>query len=133
DKMEKAKARGAGIEGERWRKLFNNAKSFFFTNYHEDWSTRKKGEVFMRFGSVVDIFKPTTRDKYRIKYRFIHFLDVKDEWELAKKFDGIWMSSYKLRVMSARERSLSSKLRKVGERISRGGVNLLIGPQRSFA
>ncbi|GAB4846281.1 hypothetical protein Ancab_025281 [Ancistrocladus abbreviatus] len=75
---------------------------------------KSKWEVFRKFGRMIDIYSPTKRGKWRKKFGFVGFLEVKNTPKLAEKLEGIWIGTYKLwaNIALGRPQTISNEAEK---------------------
>jgi RNA recognition motif-containing protein len=59
-------------------------------------------KIFVKFGSVSDVYIPKKVDKWGRKFGFVKFKDVRDADELCKKLQEVWYGTTKLSVKRAR-------------------------------
>ncbi|GKU90764.1 hypothetical protein SLEP1_g4715 [Rubroshorea leprosula] len=80
------------------RGIYNQATPFFFTNFPDDWSYGDMWRTFLKFGRVYAIHSPQRKGREGSRFGFVRFLEVRDEWELERRLNGIVIESMKLRV-----------------------------------
>ncbi|GKV26106.1 hypothetical protein SLEP1_g35459 [Rubroshorea leprosula] len=100
------RGRESGIGETYNRGLYKQATPYFFTNFPEDWSYAEMWKTFCKFGRVFDIYSPSRRSKKGRRFGFVRFLDVKDNKELERRLDQIWVGEFKLWVNSPRFRNV---------------------------
>jgi RNA recognition motif-containing protein len=59
-------------------------------------------KIFVKFGSVSDVYIPKKVDKWGRKFGFVKFKDVRDADEMFKKLQEVWYGTTKLSVKRAR-------------------------------
>ncbi|KAK7268911.1 hypothetical protein RIF29_21620 [Crotalaria pallida] len=82
--------------------LHNQAVSFFFTNFLEDFGAYKTWKVFSEVRSVGDVYLPGKRDKGGKRFGFVRFKDNSDLRRLEEKLNNMWIGDQKVWVNRAR-------------------------------
>ncbi|GLT90137.1 hypothetical protein SLE2022_080840 [Rubroshorea leprosula] len=79
--------------------LLKQCVSFHFVNFPKDWGA-KQLFFFMRkavkVGRLWDIFISSKRDKRGSSYGFAKFLDVRNNQEMKKQLENIWISNQRV-------------------------------------
>ncbi|KAK2428108.1 splicing factor 3B subunit [Trifolium repens] len=76
--------------------------SFFITNFPMELGWGDIWKIFVKFGSVSDVYIPKKVDKWGRKFGFVKFKDVRDADEMFKKLQEVWYGTTKLSVKRAR-------------------------------
>ncbi|GLT96063.1 hypothetical protein SLE2022_137120 [Rubroshorea leprosula] len=79
-------------------------KTFFFYNFPEKCGTGDLWNCFRRFGKVTDVYVPEKRDKWGKRFGFVHLLGVKNEYQMERSLNEIWIGTFKVRVRLAEDR-----------------------------
>ncbi|GKU88310.1 hypothetical protein SLEP1_g2593 [Rubroshorea leprosula] len=93
---------------------------------------------FQMYGKVVDVYIPSKRDKRGKRYGFVRLTGVKNEIQMERRLNEIWIGSYKMRVKIANDRQRkSSASRKVQGALKVSGstsiMKRLVQPGQSYA
>ncbi|WJX96459.1 hypothetical protein P8452_77662 [Trifolium repens] len=76
--------------------------SFFITNFPPELGWGDIWKIFVKFGSVSDVYIPKKVDKWGRKFGFVKFKDVRNGDDLCKKLQDVWYGTTKLSVKRAR-------------------------------
>ncbi|KAL4562061.1 hypothetical protein LXL04_034251 [Taraxacum kok-saghyz] len=82
--------------------LGGRASTFFFTNFPENWGEDKLWHEFRKFGTVVDVFVATKRNKVGRKFGFARFMKVRDIEKLEMELNNSWWDRFKLKANLAK-------------------------------
>ncbi|GLT49722.1 hypothetical protein SLA2020_232600 [Shorea laevis] len=90
------------------------------------------------YGKVVDVYVLSKCDKRRKRFGFVQLTGVKNELQMEKKLNGIWIGSYKMRVKIAEDRQrkpfLSRRIQgTVKENETKRKMLRLVQPGQSYA
>ncbi|GKV49313.1 hypothetical protein SLEP1_g56069 [Rubroshorea leprosula] len=118
--------------------FFGWASTFFFYNFPEELDAKFLWNSFQMYGKVVDVYIPSKRDKRGKRYGFVRLSGVKNEIQMERRLNEIWIGPYKMRVKIANERQRKSSLsRKVQGVFKVSGstsiMNRLVQPGQSYA
>ncbi|GKV29207.1 hypothetical protein SLEP1_g38153 [Rubroshorea leprosula] len=80
------------------------ASTFFFYNFPEELEAKFLWNSFQMYGKVVDVYIPSKRDKRGKRYGFVRLTGVKNEIQMERRLNEIWIGSYKMRVKIANDR-----------------------------
>ncbi|WJX65781.1 hypothetical protein P8452_50404 [Trifolium repens] len=76
--------------------------SFFVTNLPDECTMAELWKVFGRFGRLGDVYIPKKVDKWGRRFAFVKFREEKDEEELSRRLEDVWLGSFKLKVNRSR-------------------------------
>ncbi|GKV46852.1 hypothetical protein SLEP1_g53813 [Rubroshorea leprosula] len=101
-------------------------------------SGKDTGMVLQMYGRVVDVYLPSKRDKRGKRYGFVQLTGVKDEFQMERRLNEMWIGSYKMRVKiaNARQRKTSTPRKVQGVPKVNGSkcsMNRLVQPGHSYA
>ncbi|GKV27959.1 hypothetical protein SLEP1_g37069 [Rubroshorea leprosula] len=87
--------------------LLKQCVSYHFYNFPDDWGA-KNLFFFIRktvkAGRLWDIFIPSRRDRRGNRYGFARFLDARNEREMKKQLENIWIGNHRVIFNPAEER-----------------------------
>ncbi|GKV08324.1 hypothetical protein SLEP1_g19971 [Rubroshorea leprosula] len=106
--------RGQGASTHGYGKgILEQSTSFFFTNFPKDWQIGEVWKAFIRCGKVIQIYVARKRDKWRRRFCFARFLDVKSTRELEIKLNQIFVGDQYIKaniaIFSREETKLKRK------------------------
>ncbi|GLT51099.1 hypothetical protein SLA2020_245360 [Shorea laevis] len=112
--------------------------TFFFYNFPEELEAKFLWNCFQMYGKVVDVYLPSKRDKRGKRYGFVRLTGVKNEIQMERRLNEIWIGSYKMRVRIANDRQRkTARPRKIQGAIKTNGstrtMNRLVQPGHSYA
>ncbi|GLU14436.1 hypothetical protein SLE2022_310070 [Rubroshorea leprosula] len=112
--------------------------TFFFYNFPEELEAKFLWNSFQMYGKVIDVYIPSKRDKRGKRYGFVRLSGVKNEIQMERRLNEMWIGSYKIRVKIAIDRQRkSSSSRKVQGALKVSGstsnMNRLVQPRQSYA
>ncbi|GLT94449.1 hypothetical protein SLE2022_121890 [Rubroshorea leprosula] len=90
--------------------FFGWSSTFFFYNFPEELEAKFLWNSFQMYGKVVDVYIPSKRDKRGKRYGFVRLTGVKNEIQMERRLNEIWIGSYKMRVKIANDRQRKSSL-----------------------
>ncbi|GKU90755.1 hypothetical protein SLEP1_g4707 [Rubroshorea leprosula] len=113
------------------------ATTFFFYNFPEELEAKFLWNSFQMYGKVVDVYIPRKRDKKGKRYGFVRLSGVKNEMQMERRLNEIWIGSYKMRVKIASDKQRKpATTRKVQGAIKGSGstssMNRLVQPGHSY-
>jgi hypothetical protein len=95
-----------GTQREQRRGYIHNVDqssiSFFVTNLPDECTMEDLWNVFGRFRRLGDVYIPKKVDKWGRRFAFVKFREEKDEEELCRRLEDVWLGSFKLRVNRSR-------------------------------
>ncbi|GKV32336.1 hypothetical protein SLEP1_g40952 [Rubroshorea leprosula] len=114
------------------------SSNFFFYNFPEELEAKFLWNSFQMYGKVVDVYIPRNRDKRGKRYGFVRLTGVKNEIQMERRLNEMWIGSYKMRVKLANDRQRKpSSYRKVHgkPKVSRSTniMNRLVIPGQTYA
>ncbi|GKV27589.1 hypothetical protein SLEP1_g36748 [Rubroshorea leprosula] len=114
------------------------SSNFFFYNFPEELEAKFLWNRFQKYGKVVDVYIPRKRDKRGKRYGFVRLTGVKNETQMERRLNEIWIGSYKMRVklVNDRHRKPSSDRKIQGAPKVRGStsiMNRLVQPGQTYA
>ncbi|GKV30573.1 hypothetical protein SLEP1_g39374 [Rubroshorea leprosula] len=90
------------------RGLLKNATSYLFSDFPENWSSKRLWFLFATYGAglgrIVDVFIPRKKDRKDNKFGFVRFSEVRDKARLEKMLKMIYFGIEQLRITLANER-----------------------------
>ncbi|GKV50169.1 hypothetical protein SLEP1_g56882 [Rubroshorea leprosula] len=112
--------------------------TFFFYNFTEELEAKFLWNCFQMYGKVVDVYVPSKRDKRGKRFGFVQMAGVKNELQMERQLNTMWIGSYKMKVKIAEDRqrkpAQSRKLQgAVKEYGSTSKMNRLVQPGQSYA
>ncbi|GKV33811.1 hypothetical protein SLEP1_g42265 [Rubroshorea leprosula] len=84
--------------------FFGWSKTFFFYNFSEELETKFLWNCFQMYGKVVDVYVPNKGDKRGKRFGFVRMAGVKNELQMERQLDTMWIGSYKMKVKIADDR-----------------------------
>ncbi|GLT93322.1 hypothetical protein SLE2022_111200 [Rubroshorea leprosula] len=118
--------------------FFGWSKTFFFYNFPEEIDAKFLWNSFQMYGKVVDVYIPRKHDKRGKRYGFVRLTGVRNEIQMERRLNEIWIGSYKMRVKIANDSQRKSATpRKVQGAPKVSGstsiMNRLVQPGQSYA
>ncbi|GLU16543.1 hypothetical protein SLE2022_329740 [Rubroshorea leprosula] len=117
---------------------FGGSTTFFFYNFPEELEAKFLWNSFQMYGRVVDVYLPSKRDKRGKRYGFVRLTGVKDETQMERRLNEMWIGSYKLRVKIANDRRRKTSTPREVQGVhkvngSKCSMNRLVQPGHSYA
>ncbi|GKV19323.1 hypothetical protein SLEP1_g29603 [Rubroshorea leprosula] len=76
--------------------VLEQATSFFFTNFPDDWRMDEMWTAFIRCGRAIQVYVARKKDKRGRRFGFVRFLNVNNPKELEAKLKQIHFDNYHL-------------------------------------
>ncbi|GKV12576.1 hypothetical protein SLEP1_g23702 [Rubroshorea leprosula] len=112
--------------------------TFFFYNFPEELEAKFLWNSFRMYGKAVDVYIPSKRDKRGKRFGFVRMAGVKNEIQMERQLNMMWIGSYKLKVKIADDRGKKpAESRKIQGAVKDNGslskMNRLVQPGKSYA
>ncbi|GLU07239.1 hypothetical protein SLE2022_242030 [Rubroshorea leprosula] len=112
--------------------------TFFFYNFSEELEAKFLWNSFRMYGKAVDVYIPSKRDKRGKRFGFVRMAGVKNEMQMERQLNTMWISWYKMKVKIADDRGKKpAESRKLQGAVKVNGsmskMNRLIQPGKSYA
>lgn len=92
---------------ERWGynvAVDNITTSFYFSDFPDDWKVSDMWKSFRPFGTIVDVFVPTKRDKNGRRFGFVRYKGIRDTESLENSLKALWIGEQNIFIKLARFR-----------------------------
>ncbi|GLU16462.1 hypothetical protein SLE2022_328950 [Rubroshorea leprosula] len=112
--------------------------TFFFYNFPEELEAKFLWNSFRLYGKAVDVYIPSKRDKRGKRFGFVRMARVKNELQMERQLNTMWISSYKMKVEIADDRGKKpTESKKLQRAVKDNGLtskmNRLVQPGKSYA
>jgi len=108
-------------------------RSFFFTNFPNEFQEKDLWRVFQHWGRVLDVFISKKLNARKQRFGFVRFHGVRDEYVLERQLDSIWIGTWKLHANIPKYRRQGKSLRNPQSQTHSRKIWREITQQRSYA
>ncbi|GKU95921.1 hypothetical protein SLEP1_g9218 [Rubroshorea leprosula] len=82
--------------------VLEQAMTFFFSNFPDDWRSGEMWEAFIKCGRVIDVYVAKKKDKWGRSFGFVRFLEVKNSRDMELKLNQIKVGQRTIQANVAR-------------------------------
>lgn len=92
-----------GTDGVKLAEVFDKvSKSFFFSDFPNDWTKLSMWRFFKQFGLVIDVFVPHKRSSLGKAFGFVRYKEVKDVNKLLRDIRSVAVGSVYITINEAK-------------------------------